>query len=279
MYMKNLDLTEASQYILKIHEVKNVQTSTSVAHVLSQAERDLWISGTQHTQDINDSQISILEKKFTNFLNQNYKNPILCLEGSLPDEIKDKEDAVQKYGEKAILILMAQKHGMRIVSVEPSQAEISEWAMQIFPQPLVHAAWATLNILSRSPESLEKSLPKISTTYGFKESPEELFEQISDYLREQQIIEIPNHLEQLSKRVINKEKTHKGQEPGDGPFPTNEAGSAINLARDYGLFINTIKILEENKNDGVFAWFGLNHVLAMMPAFEMKGYKKIPAHY
>lgn len=273
------DLIETSRHILKIHDVKDIQTNVSVTHILSKTECVLWMSGTQHTQNIKDPQISILKKQFTNFINQNYKNPILCLEGFIPNELKDEEDAVQKNGEKAVLILMAQKQKINIVSVEPTQAEISEWAMQIFPDPLAHAAWAALNVLACSKEITETVLLAIASTYGFEEDTKTFFEKISAYLRRENIVNLPHDFKQLTKELINKTKINEAQEPNNGPFPTNKAGSAINLARDYGLFINTINIIEQNKNDGAFAWFGLNHVLAMMPAFEKNGFKNEKAPF
>jgi hypothetical protein len=196
------------------------------------------------------------------------------LEGHIPAELENEEESIRKYGEKAVLILMAQKHGIKIVSVEPTQTEISEWALQLFPDPLAHAVWATLNVLWHSPDFLEKALPKISDTYGFTENPKEFFKRISDYLHNHHILEIPDGFEKLSTTSINNEIIKKAQEPNDGPFQTNKAGSAINLARDYGLFKNTLETMEQNKHNGTFAWFGLNHVLAITPAFETKGYKK-----
>lgn len=271
--MKEPDLIEASQHILRIHDIKNIQSDVPAIHILSRSGCDLWIIGIKHTRDIQDPQIPILKAQFTDFKNQNYRNSILCLEGFVPTHLDDEKSSVEKYGEKAVLILMAQKYGIKITSIEPMQIEISEWALQLFPDPLAHAAWATLNVLTYSTEQLKTSLPKIASTYGFAENVEVFFKRISDYLRQEDILNLPNDLEQLAITPIDKIKTKEAQEPDDGPFPTNRAGSAINLARDYGLFRNTIKTLEENECNGAFAWFGLNHVVAMMPAFEKYGFE------
>lgn len=268
LFMTDIDLIETSRHILRIQDVKNLETDVSITNILSRSGCDLWITGTKHTKNIQDPQISILKKQFTHFKNQHYKNPIVYLEGFIPTHLEDEKSSVEKYGEKVILISMAKECGMEIKSVEPSQAEVSEWAIQLFPNPLAHAAWAMLNILMYSADSLKNILPNIAVAYGFKEKPEEFYKKISEYLREKNIADLPSDLHHLTESSMDKEKIAKAQEPDEGPFPTNKAGSAINLARDYGLFHNTIKTLEEDSYDGVFAWFGHNHVLAMMPAFE-----------
>lgn len=278
--MKNLDLIETSRHILKIHDVKNIQINKPSTHILSRTGAELWIIGTEHTRDTQNPQIHILKTQFANFINQHYKNPIVCLEGFMPNDLKDEDSAIQTHGEKAALILKAQESGIKMISVEPTQDEISKWAMEIFPHPFAHAAWAILNVLMYPTNSLTNALPAIANVYGFKENQEEFYKKISEYLRQENIVTLPNNLKHLSISSIDLQRIQKAQEPNDGPFPTNKAGSFINLARDYGLFRNTIIALEEDKHDGVFAWFGQNHVLEMMPAFKYAGFidKKIPTH-
>ena len=272
--MKNTNFTEITSRLLKIEDVQNIQTPTPFFDILSKNQNDLWLLGTQHTHDQNNFQIPILEKWFTDFLQKKYRNPILCLEGFIPNETLDEEKIVQKYGEQGILIVMAQKNGIPIQSIEPTQTEVSDWAVQIFNDPTAHAAWAILNVLMRSPKALQKALPSIAKTYHFPQNTSDFLSLISNYLYRQNILHSPKELMELATNLTHKEIFKKAQKPGDGPFPTNIAGSAINIARDYGLFINTIETIETNKYDGVFAWFGLNHVLTMMPAFQKNGFER-----
>ncbi|QQR61100.1 hypothetical protein IPH19_01375 [Candidatus Uhrbacteria bacterium] len=252
--------------------------------VLEKGGREIVLAGTKHTRNPDDRQILDLGIAFKNSLKSSERGFVLCLEGDKLNNDEEMLDAsISRIGEQAVLIDIAMKERINFFNIEPSFARINSLAIEVFADRKALAGWAFLNFLSgaakdgrigiEKKELLIKVLGSIGGQYQIAESGLACFEVLRDYLQEAGVINF-NNFDQIFEVDIEIERIVEAQKPTNGPYVTNEAAVCINLARDFGLMENALRIFEEmDKN--LFVWQGLNHVISQLPAYQHLGFKEI----
>jgi hypothetical protein len=279
-----LSIRELGPHIRNFDEAMSEAGSEFLLTVLEKQGHQIFLVGTRHTRNPSDPQVLALEAAFKKSLKERERKLILCLEGTIPsgsDELLNK--AVSRSGEQAVLMDIAVKEEMKALSIEPSFGRINALAIEVFPERRALAGWALLNFLSglakdgkigiEKKELLIKVLGSISSQYEIAESGLACFEALRDYLEESGIINFSN-FDQMFESDIDIRRVVEAQKPTNGPYITNKAAVYINLARDFGLMENTLRIFDETEQD-LFVWQGMNHVVSQLPAYKYLGFEEI----
>lgn len=279
-----LSIKELAPHIRNIYEAIDQANSDFSLSILEKGGREIILAGTKHTRNPSDKQVLDLAIAFKKSLKSLERGFVLCLEGDKTISSEESlEASVSRIGEQAVLIDIAIKDKIKIINIEPSFSRVNSLAMEKFADRKALAGWAFLNFFSgaakdgkigiEKKELLIKVLGSIGGQYQIAESGLACFEIIRDYLQKAGVINLES-FDRIFEVDIEIEGVIDAQKPTNGPYITNEAAVCVNLARDYGLMENTLRIFEETDKN-LFVWQGLNHAISQLPAYLHLGFNKI----
>lgn len=262
---------------------------------LRKRDAQLLMIGVEHKRDLTDAQLPYVEREFASFLQDRPSGAcVVAVEGLVPpkESLANEETAVQRFGEGGYAAFLGSRQDIAIISIEPAQAEVIGWVRDLGHADIDIASWGLLNVLTalgqpdgtfgdKTSEALAGILNQMARTMDLAGkgavgplAAEKAYELLRDRILGTDVVSftLPGQLKGFDGARLDVNGIARAQHPTIRVTKFNEIADAMNTARDYGMVLNVLAQLDQDKN--VFAVFGANHAYCQREAYLTAGLKK-----
>jgi hypothetical protein len=226
---------------------------------LKKSDNVLYMLGTKHSMDPNDSQFAVIKNYWKSFTEKTADKPRVAVGeyGDLP-YFKTAEDAITKYAEPGFISYLASENDIEFTSLEPPESFDNDALIEKFDKDVVVAyrfadltyRWNKLNVSSDIDKFVDRNLwfyfhEPIWKDYNFS----------------------PKNLREIYKKVAGKRFNERDVdfiEEFIRPTDTNISGLSINLRTE--IIFNEIKELW--CKDNLFIVYDSDYVIRLEPVLK-----------